>query len=89
MTWVFPNAGPIPRGRWEITGGPFVHPRAGRYTLRLAPMPETDTFGRSGFLIHGDSVSSPGNASTGCIILDLTYREEIWISGDRDLEVVE
>jgi len=46
------------------------------------------TFGRDGFLIHGDSVRHPGDASEGCIILPRRFRERIWTSEDTDLEVV-
>src|ERR1035438_5538324 len=35
----------------------------------LTPESGTNTFGREGFLIHGDSVQNPGTASHGCIIL--------------------
>jgi hypothetical protein len=45
-------------------------------------------FGRSGFLIHGDSIIRPGTASRGCIILAREIREQIAASGDADLEVV-
>jgi len=83
------NSGPIPRGRWTIGGPPFQHPHAGPYTLRLTPVAGTATFGRSGFLIHGESRARPGSASRGCIILARRHREQIWHSGDRNLEVVE
>ncbi len=45
-------------------------------------------FGRSGFLIHGDSVSHPGEASEGCIILDRNVRETIANDDDKYLVVV-
>lgn len=83
-----PNKGPIPPGRYTIeaprdteTHGPFV--------LGLAPHPENEMFGRSAFLIHGDSVSKPGTASQGCVIQPRAVRERVWASGDRELEVVE
>lgn len=44
--------------------------------------------GRSHFLIHGDSVSHPGGASEGCIILNRTARQTIASSGDNELEVI-
>ena len=46
------------------------------------------THGRSGLLMHGDSKEHPGSASHGCVILPRSVREEVWQSGDRDLEVV-
>src|SRR5882724_3374991 len=64
------DVGPIPQGDWEIIG------------IRLT----TDTFGRDGFLIHGDNRDH--TASQGCIIMGRDVREEIWNSGDRDLQVV-
>lgn len=90
--------GPIPRGRWIIHGPPFHHPHAGPDVMRLLPLDpkpmehgeawETQTFGRDGFLIHGDSVDKPGTASRGCIILPRLVRLAIWSTGDRELEVV-
>ena len=79
--------GPIPRGKWRV-GPPEEHPTAGSLTLRLFPEPGTETFGRGGFLIHGDSRSTPGSASHGCIILPRAVRQMIWDSGDHEIEVV-
>lgn len=81
------NVGPIPRGRWKIVGEPFDSPEHGPFCLRLQSEPGTETFGRSGFLIHGDSIVHPGMASKGCIILLRAHREDIWSSGDRELTV--
>jgi hypothetical protein len=83
------GVGPLPRGRWRIVGPPFATKSHGPYVLRLIPREGTETFGRSGFLIHGDSVKRPGTASLGCIIVPRAVRERIWKSGDCDLEVVE
>lgn len=80
--------GPIPRGTYTI-GAPFTHPHAGVYTLRLAPQSGTNTFGRSGFMMHGDSIEHPGHASDGCIIQNLMVRRQVWESGDHTLEVVQ
>ncbi|MET1536748.1 tlde1 domain-containing protein [Burkholderia sola] len=79
--------GPIPTGSYSI-GAPFHHHHAGDYTMRLTPNAGTDTQHRSGFMIHGDSVAHPGQASDGCIILDRRARERIWSSGDRQINVV-
>jgi hypothetical protein len=81
------NIGPIPQGKYRIDA-PFVHPHAGAYTMRLHPKIGTKTYSRSGFMIHGDSMSHPGNASEGCIILGPALRQRIGNSSDRDLEVV-
>lgn len=79
------SIGPIPPGAYTI--GPPEEGHGG-FALRLTPKPGTDTLGRGGFLIHGDSVSRPGSASLGCIIVPRLIRWAIWGSGDRDLEVV-
>lgn len=83
-----PNMGPIPQGEWTITGPPANTPDHGPYVLRLLPAPATQTFTRSGFLMHGDSIESPGCASHGCIIMPRPVREQVWTSGDTDLVVV-
>lgn len=83
-----PDVGPIPRGDWTISGPPADSKDHGPYVLRLTPAASTETYGRSGFLMHGDSKEHPGGASHGCIVLPRTAREEVWTSGDRDLEVV-
>lgn len=82
------NVGPIPVGAYIIgreretteTHGPVVMP--------LAPVAYSETFGRSAFLIHGDSVSHPGEASHGCIIVPRPIRDEIASSTDRLLIVL-
>jgi hypothetical protein len=81
------NRGPIPKGRWKI-GPAFTHPQKGPLCLRLTPLPGTETYGRSGFLIHGDSRTVPGSASEGCIILGPLVRDRIAKSKDKVLEVV-
>jgi hypothetical protein len=78
--------GPIPQGKWMIIAL-FDSSEHGPYVLRLAPEDPNSTFGREGFLIHGDSVKFPGEASRGCIIFPRRVREEIWTSEDIELEV--
>ncbi len=82
------NIGPIPRGGWTIAGPPVDSKHHGPYVLKLNPAPSTETHGRSGFLMHGDSRKHPGGASQGCVILPRAVREEVWQSGDREFEVV-
>ena len=82
------EVGPIPRGEWRISGPPVNSRDHGPYVLRLKPEPNTETFGRSGFLMHGDSKEHPGSASHGCVILPRAVRESVWKSGDRELRVV-
>jgi hypothetical protein len=81
-----PNTGPCPRGRYSI-GQPEDSPHVGPYALPLTPEPGTNTFGRSAFMIHGDSIVHPGTASEGCIILLRDAREQIVASGDLELVV--
>jgi hypothetical protein len=81
------NVGPIPVGLYRIVGPPFDTVDHGPKVLRLEPDSENSMHGRAGFLIHGDSVSNPGTASEGCIILPRAVRMKIWESGDRELRV--
>jgi hypothetical protein len=57
--------GPIPVGRWRVG---VVDDSKGPWTVHLQPHPSTQTFGRSGFAVHGDSARHPGQASAGCIV---------------------
>lgn len=81
------DVGPIPQGEWMIVGEPFDTTTHGPYVLRLEPKAGTETFGRDGFLIHGDSIEHPGTASKGCIILPRIMRQTIWSSGEKDVLV--
>lgn len=81
------NRGPIPQGRYFI-GDPIDTVTHGPYVLPLTPAPDNVMYGRSGFLIHGDSITDPGNASEGCLVVAHQYRVAISISGDYELQVV-
>jgi len=83
-----PNVGPIPQGDWTIEGPPIDKTKHGPCVLTLTPAAGTNTFGRSGFLMHGDAAKAPGTASQGCIIMPHTAREQVCNSGDSVLEVV-
>ncbi len=76
-----PDVGPIPVGDYDI-GAAMTHPELGPIARPLTPLPGTDTHGRSGFYMHGDSSQHPGQASHGCIILPPAIREEP-MEGDR------
>lgn len=67
------DIGPIPRGRWRMVSVFVQHSHLGRYAIRLDPVGH-DALGRSEFLIHADSITKPGCASRGCIILPLETR---------------
>lgn len=82
------NVGPVPRGRWTIDLESFDSETHGPVCMRLMPCHGTETFGRGGFMVHGDSIAHPGMASHGCIILPRPVRTAISQSGDSDLEVV-
>jgi hypothetical protein len=81
------NIGPIPRGRWHI-GVAYSHEHLGPFTMNLTPDPETETYGRTEFRIHGDAITAPGTASHGCIVQDHAVRTLVSQSGDRELEVI-
>lgn len=81
------GVGPIPQGYWTVIACRNSS-NTGPCTLVLAPNAGTDTFGRSEFRVHGDSIAHPGTASHGCIILPRGVRDAIWASGDRALQVV-
>ena len=80
------DIGPLPRGLYTI-GAPIRGPSP--YSLPLKPDPRNQMFGRSAFLIHGDSLSHPGNASEGCIILARAQRETMVTTGVKLLFVVQ
>lgn len=79
--------GPIPQGDWTITDK-YDSATTGPFTIVVMPNEDTNTFGRSAFRIHGDSIAHPGSASHGCIILPRQIRERIWASADRQLRVI-
>jgi hypothetical protein len=71
------GVGPIPRGLWSMGR---VQQTPSPHSIRLNPGPETETFGRSGFLVHGGNADTGRTASRGCIILDRTTRKQIMAS---------
>lgn len=80
-----PDVGPIPVGAYTI-GTPYDHPHLGPCVMNLDPLPDTNTFGRSLFRIHGDNARH--DASHGCIILGPVLRHLIAGSGDNQLMVI-
>lgn len=68
------NRGPVPRGRYRMQEDHNVVGR-GPVVIRLVPEAGTNTFGRDGFLIHGDNATN--DASEGCIILDRNARNAL------------
>jgi hypothetical protein len=83
------GVGPIPVGRYTIGPLETDHPLLGFAVMALIPDPLTNTFGRTGFYIHGESAVHPGNGSHGCIVHSPKEdRELIDMQPDRSLEVV-
>ena len=81
------DVGPIPQGLY-VFGEPTTE--KGPLTIPLEPDLESgqNMFGRSGFLIHGDSLEHPGEASEGCIVLGPEVRDMIATAGDFVLKVI-
>lgn len=79
--------GPIPRGAY-LLGSLSESEDHGPLAIHLVPLTGTDTFGRSGFLCHGDSKEHPGGASHGCIIMPRAVRETMIDSPDKQILVV-
>lgn len=79
-----PDAGPIPEGRywvdisemddnWWNSFVPQIRAAWGRFRLSIHPYPDTITYGRGGFFIHGGSEAG----SAGCI--DLVRSIEMFV----------
>jgi len=81
------DVGPIPCGLYTVEP-PRNTVEHGPFVLPLTPDPHNTMYNRDGFLCHGDSLRSPGQASRGCIILNRALRDQIWVSGDHQLRVV-
>ncbi|MEK9496610.1 tlde1 domain-containing protein [Photorhabdus sp. P32] len=81
-----PFKGPLPRGSYKI-GPPHYSVKTKAYTLSLIPDSSNSMCGRGAFKIHGDNRKHPGTGSDGCIVLSLSIRKQIWVSGDHDLMV--
>jgi len=93
------NVGPLPRGKYTITGpecvgttfpcpdchGATAH-RHGPYVLRLHPVQGNEMFGRAGFLVHGDN--GHGTASEGCICIGRSFRQQMTSEKYTEIEVV-
>jgi hypothetical protein len=81
------DVGPIPEGAFQM-GKWFDDPEKGKIVCHLTPLPGTNTYGRSGFMIHGDSIQHPGQASHGCPIADKPSRTRMSLSPDQILNAV-
>src|SRR5947207_3074305 len=74
--------GPLPRGGYHINPA-YDDPHKGPIVMHLLPRHDNQMFGRAGFLIHGDSMLHPGEASEGCIVLPRDVRRRISECPDR------
>jgi hypothetical protein len=72
------DTGCLPAGRYTITS---TDDEKGPLTHHLTPDPANVMFGRSGFLIHGDTSSTDHTASDGCIVAP-RWTREIFVVGD-------
>lgn len=81
------NLGPIPEGTYTM-GSPVDTMTHGPFVLPLTPAETNIMYGRSAFLLHGDSIVDPGNASEGCIIMARTVRERASQEPDHLLKVI-
>jgi hypothetical protein len=80
------NTGPLPQGLYTV--GPAQDNAAlGPMAMPLTPCPGNLMFGRSGFWMHADSLTHPGEASEGCIVMPHEVRFLVSISNDRELLV--
>ena len=87
------GVGPLPCGTWDIVQV-VRNTHLGPIALELEPTSGTNTFGRSSFYVHCDSISHPGDASHGCIVVPpqggktgQQIIQGIWDSGARKIAV--
>ncbi len=83
------NMGPLPEGLYTVGAVMAEGPGGtGKYVLPLTPDATDVMFGRGGFYMHGDSISHPGFASEGCIVMPYAARIAVATSPDKRLQVV-
>jgi hypothetical protein len=81
------DIGPLPEGLYTF-GQPVLQSKLGGFAIPLNPDPSNEMFGRGDFYCHGDSIQHPGDASEGCVIMPLAWRQAMWKSPDHQLQVV-
>lgn len=83
------DQGPLPRGWYDIGSG-YNH-RLGNPTFKLDPQSGTNmcTPLRDNMRIHADKMSSPGNASDGCIVCSKKTRDQLQRGGGGTLLVTQ
>lgn len=77
-----PSVGPLPIGLYDV--GPWGDAKSvPGYPAHLGPLVasltqvEGQTFGRSGFYLHGPGGADPANCSHGCIVIPRAMREVV------------
>ena len=81
------SIGPLPQGTYTAVSIEDS-PKLGPFALVLEPDPANEMFGRGDFRMHGDSITHPGCASEGCVIMPRNIRENVWASNDHVINVV-
>ena len=82
------NCGNNPEGVNNPDAQDQDSPKLGPFALVLEPDPANEMFGRGDFRMHGDSITHPGCASEGCVIMPRNIRENVWASNDHVINVV-
>lgn len=82
------NHGPLPAGLYTIGAAIADGGHLGPFVMPLTPDAGNEMCERGGFFMHGDSISDPGNASDGCVIMSRTTRVAVNASADKELTVV-
>lgn len=70
------GVGPLPQGLYRVGHWEKYHPGLGPLVSYLQQI-EGETFGRSGFYIHGASSQHPGEESKGCIVIPREGRDKV------------
>lgn len=94
------DIGPLPRGDWELkliaddNGNPIDYKGKKAPVFHVIPCSGTETFGRSGFLMHGhmsgEIVGNPETekSSLGCLVQEHATRVQVMISTDKRLRAI-
>jgi len=82
-----PGIGPLPQGLYRIDHWDDEHPGLGPIVAILVQI-GGESYGRSGFRIHGMSATDPRNSSEGCICLPHDARVALRASGETLVQVV-
>ena len=72
-----PDVGPIPCGHWRLGAPESPESHRGPLSFPLTALAGSESFGRSGFFIHGDNPALNHTASLGCIIFNHAIRAEL------------